>query len=292
MNAGLPESHPSVRYYDSDYPAPWDEEYAENFDATTELQGLAHDVPRYVGLAARTGGPVLELCCGTGRVGIPLARAGHAVTGVDLSEAMLDRLRDRLARETEEVRGRVSLARQDVARLDLPQKAFRLAILPFNSLLCITRMEDQLSTLRAAARHLTPGGLLVVDAVNPLVLPLQGDPVPRPFLNRRNVHTGDRYTRFAALGPVDEGQRQELYGWYDEVGPGGVVRRTEYRMHWRPVFRQELELMLGIAGFSVVSVEGGHRNEPFTSRSPKLFVTARRDPVHRAGAVLGGNGLL
>ena len=130
--------------------------------------------------------------------------------------------------------------------------------------------------LERAAAHLAPGGLLAMHCVNPRVLALGGDPVPKPFFTRRSVDTGNRYTRFAMSGPADENQRQRLYGWYDEVDAEGVVRRRDYSLHWRPVFRFEAELMLTRAGLEVVALEGGHRHEPFAAASPTMFFVARR----------------
>ena len=94
MNHGLPDTDPSIHYNDSDYPSPDHGCYPENLDATTELQGVAHDVDRYLEIAAGIEGPILEVGCGTGRVCIPLARAGHEVHGVDISSGMLSLLRD------------------------------------------------------------------------------------------------------------------------------------------------------------------------------------------------------
>jgi ubiquinone/menaquinone biosynthesis C-methylase UbiE len=275
MNANLPEDHASIQYYDSDYPGKETSLYPENFDDTTVIQGLAHDVERYLELASAARGPVLELCCGTGRVAIPLARNGFEVTAVDLSEAMLSQFRKNLEREEPAAAERVELVNADITRLDLG-RVFPLILLPFNSLLCVPRFEDQCSALAAAARHLVPRGRVVIDAMNPTTLPLAGDPVPKPFFTRRNTHTGNLYTRFAALGPMGADQVQELFGWYDEIAADGIVRRTLYSMHWRPIFRYEMQLMVERAGLAIESVEGGHQKEPFTAQSRKMFVIARK----------------
>jgi SAM-dependent methyltransferase len=275
MNAGLTDSHPSIRFYDSDYPGKETTSIPSNFDETTALQGLAHDVKRFKELAAERGGAVLELCCGTGRVVIPLARQGHAVHAVDISEGMLQRLRQRLAQEEPSVRSRVTIERQDITRLEL-EAQFSLATLAFNSLLCITDFRGQLAALHAAARHLEPDGVIAIDLVNPRILPLGGDPVPKPFFTRRDEHTGAEYTRFAAVGAMEADQRQRLYGWYDEIGTDGLIRRTTYSLFWRPIFRYEAELMVEMAGLEIVSIEGGHQHEPFTASSPKMFIVARR----------------
>jgi SAM-dependent methyltransferase len=275
MNPGLPDDHGSIPYYDADYPSPEIGRFPENFDDITESQGITDDVARYRELAAEAGGEVLELCCGTGRVAIPLARDGHRVTAVDLSGGMLAGLRDNLAREAEEVRSRLTVLQEDVTELDL-NKTFAFAFMAFNSLMCIPDFAGQEAALAAAARHLAPGGLLAVDLVNPLALDVNGDPVAKPFFTRRNPTTGNTYTRFAMMGPIDAEQRQHMHGWYDEVETDGRVRRTHYSMHWRLVYRFEIELMLRAAGLLVRSIEGGHKRESFSAESRKIFALARK----------------
>lgn len=276
MNADLPIDHSSIHYYDADYPSPTGP-FAENFDATTAAQGIADDVQRYQQLAAEVRGDVLELCCGTGRVAIPLARAGLRVTAVDVSRGMLQRLAANLAREPGSVAERVTAIEQDVTRLSLPRRDYALAIVAFNSLLCITEFEAQLAALRSISAHLAVGGKLVLDVINPLVLSVAGDPKPKAFFTRRNPHTGNPYTRFAMTGPFDAAQRQELYGWYDELDAEGLVRRRPYSMRWRPIFRYELELMLRAAGLRVTALEGDHQGAPFSATSSHLFVQAVKE---------------
>jgi SAM-dependent methyltransferase len=276
MNPGLDAEHPSIRYYDGDYPSPFDDREPGNFDEVVEGQGIAHDLERYLGLAAETGGPVLDLCCGTGRAAIPLARAGHAVTAVDISEGMLERLRGNLERESGDTRSRIEIVRQDVSALDLARRVHPLAVMAFNSLLCIPSFGGQCAALAAAARHLAPGGVIALDLVNPLQLKIHGDPTPKPFFTRKHPETGNVYTRFAMVGPFDTEHRQRLYGWYDELDSEGRLRRTHYAMLWRPIFRFELELMLEGAGLRLESLEGGHRREAFTAASGKMFALARR----------------
>ena len=276
MKAGFEHNPASVHYYDSDYPSPDDALFPENFDAITEYQGIAQDVERYKEVVRSAGGPVLELCCGTGRVALPLAREGFPVTGVDISNAMLERFRNHLETEDISVMQRVRLIEQDVTSLTLEAKDFKIAILAFNSLLCVPDFSKQLDVLHAAFAHLCPGGLLLIDIVNPLQLKLDGDPVPKPFFTRRNRNTGNIYTRFAMMGPLETDQTQQLFGWYDEITSEGQLRRTPYSLYWRPIFRFEIELMLKLAGFSLLKVEGGHRKELFTSKSPRMFITAMR----------------
>ena len=276
MNAGIGSEHASIHYYDSDYPSPFDSLFPENFDSTTEFQGLAFDIQRYREIISGTGGPVLELCCGTGRVAIPLAKDGFEVTAVDISPEMLSRFRNALQKEEESVARRITLVEQDITKLDLESNRFRTGIIAFNSLLCITNFQEQISALRNISKHLAEKGKLILDIVNPLQLKMEGDPVPKPFFTRKDRNTGNTYTRFAMMGPFDENHKQKLHGWYDEITSDGFVKRRYYSLHWRPIFRFEIELMLKEAGLKLIQIEGGHRKEPYTAQSPRMFIVAEK----------------
>lgn len=288
MNSDIGIDEPIIRYYDSDYPSEFFSTYPENFDETTVSQGLSHDVGRYLDLAKSAKGPILEVCCGTGRVAIPLARAGHHVTAVDIAGGMLDRFRQNLKRESTETRAHIELIHQDATTLTLDRDDYALAIVAFNSLLCIADAQDQLRTLTAIARHLRPGGKLAVDIANPLAMDPGGQPYTKPFFTRRSAATGLRYTRFSMYSPFDENNRQRIYGWYDEEDADGCVKRSHYSMYWRPIFKTEVQLMLQTAGLRFDAMAGGHQHEPFTAQSPRMFITALRDADVRPSAA-GGN---
>jgi len=231
MNADISDDDSSIQYYDSDYPSEEHGLYPENFDEVTKFQGLAFDVARYKDLAQGCGDPILELCCGTGRVAIPLAQAGFQIVGVDVSAGMLQRFRENLERVSDDLSARIELIEQDVTELSLGGREFPLAIIAFNSFLCITDFEWQCRTLQSVAKHLAPGGVLVLDVINPLSLNPEGEPQPKPFFTRRSAVSGAVYTRFAMAGAFDENQRQRLHGWYDEVDDAGTVKRKFYSLY-------------------------------------------------------------
>ena len=178
MNVWEDQSSPTNYYYDGDYPAEKFARYPENFDDTTIYQGLMYDVARYIELFSKSDGPVLELCCGTGRVALPLAEAGCNVVGVDFSTELLRQFGAKLEQQSAELQGRITLVDQDITRLALPGRRFPKAFIAFNSLLCIADFEQQCAALKAASDHMENDGLLVIDIVNPLKLPIAGDPAP------------------------------------------------------------------------------------------------------------------
>ncbi|HEY5295774.1 MAG TPA: class I SAM-dependent methyltransferase [Gaiellaceae bacterium] len=123
---------------------------------------VVEDVPFYVREAVRSGGPVLELGVGTGRIAVPIAAAGIEVVGIDLSEGMLD-----VARERAELAGVQLDLRQGDMREPPVDGPFALVAIPFRSLLHMETDGDRRAVLRAAARLLAPAGRLVFDVFAP-----------------------------------------------------------------------------------------------------------------------------
>jgi SAM-dependent methyltransferase len=149
-------------------PDPTQETYtlsARHYDVAYAAIKLV-DQPFYLDLARQVGAPVLEIGCGTGRVLLPIARAGIAIHGLDASPAMLGLLKSKLEREPDEVRRRVGLHAGDMrdARLD---GKFRLVIIPFRPLQHMYTLEDQLRALQTATAHLSEEGKLAFDVFYP-----------------------------------------------------------------------------------------------------------------------------
>src|ERR1051325_1641285 len=112
------------------------------------------DIPFYLKKAAASGGKILELGCGTGRVTLALAQAGHDVCGLDLSDDMLAQLRMKLSRLPERVRARVTLVHGSMANFALERK-FDLIIAPYRAFQALTEQADQKSCLGCIKTHLT-----------------------------------------------------------------------------------------------------------------------------------------
>jgi len=143
----------SAKYYDAAYAK------------LAEKQVLV-DLAFYVELAKKSRGPVLEIGCGTGRVLLPIARAGIRIEGVDNSRPMLAVLRKHLGGESREVRARVKLDAGDMRDLRLGRK-FPLVIIPFRPMQHMYTLKDQLAALKTAAAHLAKGGSLAFDVFYP-----------------------------------------------------------------------------------------------------------------------------
>lgn len=124
------------------------------------------DVEWYRRKARESGGPVLELGAGTGRVTIPIAEDGVAVTALDVDPGMLGVLRHKVAGLPLDVQQRLSLVESDMRSFELRER-FALAIIPFRAFLHNLTWDDQLACLRQVHAHLTPGGGLAFNVFHP-----------------------------------------------------------------------------------------------------------------------------
>ena len=115
----------------------------------------------YLGHLQRTGGPVLEIACGGGKLLEPIAAAGHEVTGLDLSEAMLDRARRRIDALPPDVAARITIEQGDMADFDFG-RTFAAVILADNSFRELETREELTTCLRCLRHHLEPGGIFLL----------------------------------------------------------------------------------------------------------------------------------
>lgn len=227
------------------------------------------DIAYYVQVAREHGEALLEYGVGDGRIAIPLAQAGHRVTGIDLSAPMLDALRRKLKAETREVRERVTLRAGDMTEVAL-RKQFNLIICPFNTFLHLYDRASAEAFLARVRRHLAPGGRFVFDVSVPAPEDLARDPgraykVP-PF---RHPTAGCvvKYEEYFAYEHVS----QILYVDFVFTSRDDPSRKWKTRLAQRMYFPQELEALLHYNGFAVMGIEGDFSGGPLTGASDTMI---------------------
>lgn len=246
---------------------------APNYDA--DYAGMFDDgIKLYVELARESGGPVLEMGCGTGRVLLPTARAGIRITGMEISPDMLEVLRRSLAAEPDDVRQRIALMQGDI-RGDSPASRFALVTAPFRVAAHLPERADQRAWLRNVQRHLLPGGALCFDVFqfNPQYL-LQGN-TPPVVIDRTEPETGCRIRRFDALHSLTALQILEVHmEWVKENAAGERVwsQKADCRLRWYT--RAELENLLELEGFQIVDYWGSFDRQPFGVGSEQQIIRA------------------
>ena len=228
------------------------------------------DIPFFVRMACESGGSVLELGCGTGRILIPTARAGVAILGLDICSSMLSMCRRKLACQPSAVRSRVELVEGDVCRFALGRK-FTLATAPFRLFHHLLTVRDQLACLACIRKHLAKDGRLVLDLFNPS-LPLLLDQSrfsewrdERPFTlpDGRKVIRGHRTISVDLFEQVFD---CEVI--YYITHPNGHRERRVHRLPTRYLFRYEAEHLLARSGFQLEHVLASYDGRLYGSVCP------------------------
>jgi SAM-dependent methyltransferase len=252
-------------------PSPYDapELYDLLFDS------LDFDVPYWVETAKSAGGPVLELACGTGRLLLPIRKAGVDIDGLDASPAMIERLKARAAAAGLAVRA----VPADMRDFDLGRR-YRRVFCGFNGFAHCETIADQTACLRASLRHLEPGGALVIHMSYPGPA-YWLEPEGKAVLEHEVVLPGGGKLQLWDHRKKDiVGQRQDSVVEIWELDPSErpkSVRKFSTAQRW--VYRFELELLFAAAGFDRWEFFGGFDGRPLAAPDDQMIAWAFKGPA-------------
>lgn len=233
-----------------------------------------HDVRFYVEMANELGGPVLELGVGTGRVALPLAEAGHDVTGVEPVPAMLAHAREKARALPPSAQERLRLVRGDGRKVRL-KKRFPLVIAPFNVLMHVYTRPDLERFFKTVLVHLRPGGRFVFDVLMPDLHAMVRNP-GKLYRGPRLTHpqTKKRYEYFEAFeyDAVREVQMVSMVFQSSE----DLSDLVTLPLSQRQFFPQELEALLHYNGFAIEHVWGDFDHGALADDSESQIIVAKR----------------
>lgn len=249
----------------------WDA-YAPFYDWENARTVGRRDIPFWRQHVVASGGPALELGCGTGRVLIPLARTGVRVIGLDRSRQMLGQARRRMRRASGTDSAR--LVRGDIRALPFSTRVgFRLVMAPYGVLQSLLRDQDLRRTLLSVHRVLRPGGLFIMELV---------PDVPRwreydqrvSLLGRRR---GGK-ARISLVESVRQDPSRRLTVFEQEFTERrGRHRRTRrFSLTFRTLSVRQVTGRLRRAGFTIERLEGDYEGAPWTADAQTWLVVARR----------------
>ena len=230
------------------------------------------DLAFWLDLAAQQPGQILELGCGTGRVLIPLARAGHTVIGLDNDSGMLGFLMARLPAELLQA---VLLIQADFTRFHLA-RTFGLILLPCNTYSTLSSLERQ-AVLTCARAHLRAGGVFAISLPNPdwlRSLPSRSDAeleevFPHP-IDGEPVQVSSAWQRTRS-----HNRPEFILDWhYDHLKPDGSVERLSVRLRHDLTPAVHYLEEIRAAGFERVQSFGGFDRQAFTPDSPEWIILA------------------
>jgi ubiquinone/menaquinone biosynthesis C-methylase UbiE len=223
-------------------------------------------------MAQQAQGDILDLACGTGRIAIPLAEAGLAVTGLDLSADMLKRAEEKA--KDRGVAERITFLQGDMRTFDLG-KTFSLIMIPFRSFLHLLHIHEQMKALSCIRKHLAPGGKFVMNVFVPKISHLYEESEKLSLRGTYRLDSGEEiamwdYTRYDHFQQLSEVTRT-----YERISPDGVVtEKVVGRFTLRYIFPAELHHLLRLNGFKVTQRYGSFAKTPFDQNSTELIVVA------------------
>ena len=257
----------------------------DEYETTAELYDYVPsyayrgDADFYLDCCRSANGKILEIGCGTGRILMPVAESGCQITGLDASEQMLARCKQKLKDKPVDVQKRVKLAHGNMTNFDLSEK-FSLAIIPFRPFQHLIEIVDQMSCLKCIHRHLEDNGRLIFDVF--LV-------DPRKMFGSQ--FTEDEVEDFTWIDLPDgrkfrRAHRISAKHWsrqYNDVEliyyvayPDGHVERRVHAFPSRYFFQYEVLHLLERCGFRLVNIFGNFDRSPLTDDSPEMIFVAER----------------
>lgn len=244
-------------------------------------------VPRYVNRpdkefylqsAASSPGKILELGCGTGRILIPIAANGHAITGLDISDNMLAKCRQKLKSLPGRLKENVRLVKADMTSFKLDD-VFHLAIMPGHAFQHLISIDDQMTCLSVLNRHLLIKARLIFDVVNVDFTVINNprnseeiEDLPDYALpdGRRLRQTG----RMADFHPAEQYNDVEIIHYLTDVN--GTTERIVQAFPFRYFFRYEVEHLLARCGFKISGLFGNFDKSPLAHNSPEMIFVAEK----------------
>lgn len=233
------------------------DEYAEDYDEDIyPLNEKEFILPTIKVLCELAPGPaILELAVGTGRIALPLAEKGFQVTGVDLSERMLQVLKSKKGGpQVETVLG-------DMSQIDLHQE-FDLVYLVFNGITYLLSQEEQIACFQNVSRHLKPGGIFVIETFLPKLEKILPDGTV-PYALEKEYIGFDKYDQLHQLLTSYQ---------FDLSGDKIQSQQTKHRYVWP----SEMQLMAKLAGLESLQQWSDWQKTPLSSSADNCIMVWRK----------------
>jgi ubiquinone/menaquinone biosynthesis C-methylase UbiE len=270
MSAGVRGRAPTKQGWEG-----WDD-YAPFYDWENARTLGRRDVPFWRRIALEADGRVLELGCGTGRISLPLVRAGVSLVGLDRSAPMLNRARRGLAKlsksPTHQLTNSLDLVRGDIRMLPFGPHAFRTVIAPYGVLQSLLADRDLAAALDSVARVLGPGGTFGLDLVPDV-------PNWREYSNRVQLRgSAGRGVNLTLIESVRQDRARRLTTFTQRYVERRQGRSTEhcFELTFRTLSVQRMRDWLDRAGFVVDRVIGDYRGRPWDARADVWIILAKK----------------
>lgn len=210
---------------------------------------------------------VLELCCGTGRITIPLAQAGIRITGLDITDSMLGEAK----KKTSLLKLDIEYVKGDMRSFSLPEK-YHLIFIPFNSIHCLYTHEDIQRAFRSVRENLADDGYFIIDYFNPSIDYICEHQKEGSVIAEYATSDG-RDVRIIQTMTYEDASQVNRIQW-EYIVDGKSVSKEALDM--RIFYPQELNYYLESNGYKIVSKYGDYAMSAFTDKSPTQLVVCQK----------------
>ncbi|MCF7858082.1 MAG: class I SAM-dependent methyltransferase [Candidatus Cloacimonetes bacterium] len=246
----------------------WDD-FAPYYDWEFELicTKQKEDVELWTAMAERFGAPILDLCCGSGRITTALALRGYNITAVDNSPEMLNILKNKQLKKVKTIVA-------DIKDFNLKNQ-FQLAIISYSSFQQLLTLNDQIACLDNISKHLIEGGILAMD-INPRIC--EGDDI----LKKTPVFTGDyplnnsTVTMFTSHKIDRVNQIKHWQDEYLEITKSGEEKRTNIYTSLKECSLDLMQLLFDKCNFEIINIYGDFKQGKLTADSENIIYVARK----------------
>ena len=209
---------------------------------------------------------ILELCCGTGRLTIPIAKDGYDISGVDYTSSMLEQAKIKAS----EAGLDVNFIEADIRTLDLHEK-YDFIFIPFNSIHHLYKNEDLFKALNVVKNHLKNGGSFLLDCFNPNIKYIVEGEREQKEIASYKTEDGREVLIKQTMRYENKTQINRIEWHYFINGEFNSVQNLDMRMF----FPQELDSYLKWNGFNIIQKFGGFDKEEFNDNSEKQIIVCQ-----------------
>lgn len=209
---------------------------------------------------------ILELCCGTGRLTLPIAKEGYDICGVDCTPSMLDQAKTKAS----EAGLKIGFVQADIRTLELGEK-FNIVFIPFNSIHHLYKNEDLFKVFSVVKNYLKEGGLFLLDCFNPNIRYIVESEKEQKEIAAYITSDGREVSIKQTMYYENKTQINRIKWHYFINGEFHSTQNLDMRMF----FPQELDTYLEWNGFDIIHKYGGFKEETFNDNSEKQVFVCR-----------------
>lgn len=238
---------------------------------------LKNDIPFYIEFAKKIKDPILELACGTGRVTIPLAEAGHDIWGLEFSEQMLEQFKTKTRNLHQRTSDKIHLVHGDMSNFNIDRK-FSFVFIPNRSFQLLYKKEREIKCLKSVHKHMSDEGHFIIDIAD-----FVGDR-ENEWVNNEEVFdwenidpkTGYKIRRTHIKKEIDTG-RQIIYPQknYYIMEDDKLVEKIVKRSPWKYFSLAQIRNLLISNGFKIIKEMGSYDEKPIGEGTEFIFISKK-----------------